>query len=153
MITDAALILDSANASIRAANTYVSTNTIDLQSSRDIATGEELNLVFTVDVAFAGGTSVQPQVITSASANLSTPSVLVSGPAVPLASLTLGATWYMPLPPRLGSVINPATNTAQRYLGVQYIGVGTFTTGSISCRLVHDVPADLSTYPSGFAVL
>jgi hypothetical protein len=150
MITDFGLQLDAANATIRAAATYLSTNTIDLGvAKRDIATGDDMFILFSVDVAFAGGTSVQPQIITSASANLSTPSVLASGPAIPEAALTLGATFWMPMAPRLTPGPGVAS-TAQRYLGVQYIGVGTHTAGSISSRLVYGEPRDVTYLPSGF---
>ena len=130
MITDAYLQLDAANASIRAANTYVSTNTIDLSQARDIGAGQPLRMLYNIDVAFAGGTSVQPQIITSANANLSTPTVIDSGPAPILtAALTLGAVFVRFIPEVNG---NPLGSLGQRYLGVQYVSVGTFTVGSIS---------------------
>lgn len=145
MITDALLVLDSANALIRNAGTYVSTNTIDLGIARDVGVPRDLQIFFNVDVAFAGGTQVTIQVITSATANLGSPTIIGQSAAIPLASLTLGAAFALTVPRQLNSV-------GQRYLGVQYVSTGTFTLGSISARLVLDV-TDLKYHASGFSVL
>lgn len=149
MFTDALLQLDSANALIRAAATYVSTNTIDLSQNRDLGSGAPIRVLYNIDVAFAGGTSVQPQIITSASANLSTPTIIDQGTVILTAALTLGQLFVRFLPEVTG---NPLGSLGQRYLGVQYVGVGTFTVGSISCRLINDVQ-DVKAYPSGYVIL
>lgn len=152
MITDAYLQFDAANATIRAAATYLSQNTIDLSVSRDIGSGEPLKVLYNVDVAFSGGTSVQPQIITSAAANLSSPTVIDSGPAPILtAALTQGAMFVRFLPELTGPNGASLTN-GQRYLGVQYVGVGTYTTGSISARIIKDVQ-DVKFYASGYTIL
>jgi hypothetical protein len=150
MFTDAFLQLDSANALIRAAGTYVSTNTIDLSQNRDIGSGAPLRVLYNVDVAFAGGTSVQPQVITSASANLSSPTVIDLGTLILTAALTLGAMFVRFVPELTGP--SGIGTTGQRYLGVQYVSLGTYTLGSISCRIVNDV-LDVKHYPSGYVIL
>lgn len=149
MITDALLQFDAANASIRAAATYVSTNTIDLSVNRDIGSGAPIRILYNVDVAFAGGTSVQPQTITSATANLGTPTVIDQGQIILLAALTLGALFVRFLPELTAATLG---STGQRYLGVQYVSLGTFTVGSISARMVNDVQ-DVKAYPSGFVIL
>lgn len=149
MFTDALLQLDAANASIRAANTYVSANTIDLSQNRDLGSGAPIRVLYNIDVAFVGGTSVQPQIITSASANLSTPTVIDLGTVILTAALTLGQLFVRFLPELTA---NPLGATGQRFLGVQYVSVGTFTAGSISCRLVNDVQ-DIKAYPSGYVIL
>lgn len=141
MITDALLQLSSAQA--LTTGTAVSTNTIDLGSARDIFKGEHLIVHFSVATAFAGVTSVQPQVITSASADLSSPTVIASGPIIPLASLVAGARFAV-------EPININSN-GQRYLGVQYAIVGTGT-GAITATVVHDVE-DRANYASGFSII
>lgn len=149
MFTDALLQLDAANANIRAAATYTSTNTIDLSQNRDLGSGAPIRVLYNIDVAFAGGTSIQPQIITSAAANLSAPTVIDQGSVIPLASLTLGQLFVRFLPELTGQ---PLGALGQRYLGVQYVSLGTFTLGSISCRLVNDVQ-DVKAYPSGYVIL
>lgn len=143
MITDANLLFSDAQANVRSANTYVSTNTVDLSVARDIGNGERLVVDFAVDVAFAGGTSVQFQVISSASADLSSPTVLATTPAVVDATLVAGYRTQLLIPPVVGN--------GQRYLGVQYIGVGTHSAGSVSARLVHQID-NRDYYASGFSV-
>ena len=81
MITDAQLLFSDQQADVRNAATYVSTNTVDLGVARDIGNGQTLYVDFIVDDAFTGGTSVQFQVISSAAANLGTPTVLATTPA------------------------------------------------------------------------
>lgn len=149
MFTDALLQLDAANASIRAASTYTSTNTIDLSQARDLGSGAPIRVLYNIDVAFAGGTSIQPQIITSAAANLSSPTIIDGGNVILLAALTLGQLFVRFLPELTA---NPLGSLGQRYLGVQYVSLGTFTTGSISCRLVNDVQ-DIKAYPSGYVIL
>jgi hypothetical protein len=141
MITDALLQLSSAQA--LTTGTIVSTNTIDLGSARDIFKGEPLTVHFSVDTVFAGVTSVQPQVITSASANLGTPTVIASGPVIPLASLVAGA--------RFAVIPKNVNSNGQRYLGVQYAIVGTGT-GAMSATIVLDIE-DRANYASGFAII
>jgi hypothetical protein len=58
--------------------------------------------------------------------NLSSPTVLASGPTVLTAAGTIGADLLdVPLP-----------DSAQRYLGVQYVIAGTMTTGKASAMFV-----------------
>jgi hypothetical protein len=144
MITDALLQLASAQGSITS-STVVSTNTIDKSLARDIGSGEDLYMHFSVDTAFASGTSLTLQAIESASANLGTPTVIASTGAIATASLTQGARFAIKLPPQIGSV-------GLRYLGAQYVPAGTFTAGAISCVISKDVPSGNVYYASGFTV-
>lgn len=157
MITDSLLQLDAANALIRAAATYTSTNTIDLSVNREIGAGEGMKMLYNVDVAFAGGTSVTPQIITSASANLSTPTIIDAGITIVTAALVIGAMFARYIPEILSPIgaaggVGGVGSVGQRYLGVQYVSVGVMTVGSISARVVHDV-ADVKIYPAGYVVL
>lgn len=141
MITDAFLRLSDAQA---LTTTAVSTNTIDLGVARDVGAGEEIYVYFTVPTALAGGTSVTFQVITSAAANLGTPTVVGSTTAVPTASLVAGY--------KTAVRVNPTVFTnGQRYLGAQYTISGTYTSGAVTADIVLDI-ADQKLYASGFSV-
>ena len=141
MITDAFLRLSDAQA---LTTTAVSTNTIDLGVARDVGAGEEIYVYFTVPTALAGGTSVTFQVITSAAANLGTPTVVGSTTAVPTASLVAGY--------KTAVRVNPTVFVnGQRYLGAQYTISGTYTSGAVTADIVLDI-ADQKLYASGFSV-
>lgn len=142
MITDALLQMSVAQGSITTAATYLSTNTIDLGVARDIGSGQSLFVLFSIDTAFASGTAVQFQIITSAAANLSSPTVLASTAAIPDATLVAGYSFVMPVPPVVGS--------GQRYLGVQYVTTGTHTTGAVTAQIVIGY-VDVNYYARGYS--
>lgn len=141
MITDAFLRLSDAQA---LTVTAVSTNTIDLGVARDMGAGEEIYVYFTVPTALAGGTSVTFQVITSAAAALTSPTIVGATNAVVTATLVAGYKTAVRINPGLFA-------TGQRYLGAQYTIVGTYTSGTVTTDVVTDV-ADFKTYASGFSV-
>lgn len=142
MITDALLDF-GANAAITTAGTYLATNVVDLGLARDVGAGERLHVFLNVTTAFVGGTQITPQIITSAAANMGSPTVIGALGPILLASLVAGYAASIPLPPVVG--------LGQRYLSVQYVTTGTFSAGVINARLVKDV--DLVKYhASGFAV-
>jgi hypothetical protein len=150
MMTDALLQLSSAQA---VTATAVSTNTIDLSQVRDIGSGSEVRAIFTVDVAAtaAGAATVNFQVITSASAALSSPTVLLQTDAIAKTDLTLGR---KPIVLEVPASILLAQPIGQRYLGVQYlVGTGPLTAGSFSCT-ISNAPVDVNkNYPSGYTVI
>lgn len=161
MITDALLLTENSRTDVRAASTYVSGNTIDLSVNRDIGAGEPVKALWNVEVAYAGGTSIQFQQILSANANLSSAVVIDNGPVVPLANLVAGAMVARFVPELLAGpagVTAPATgaggigSVGLRYYGTQEVSVGTFSAGQHSCRLVLDV-TDMKHHASGFTVL
>jgi hypothetical protein len=147
MLTDANLTLSAAQA---VTATAFSTNTIDLGVSRDIGSGEELNIYVNVDVTAtaAGAATVNFQVVTSANANLSTPTIIGQTDAIPKANLVAGKQITIPVP---RSFINAL---GQRYFGLQYtVGTGPLTAGAFSAGVVIDAAdSGLKNYPSGFAV-
>jgi hypothetical protein len=150
MITDSQLTLSASQAVTASA---VSGNTIDLQNIRDTGAGEELNIYVNVEVAAtaAGAATVNFQVITSASANLSSPTIIGQTDAIPKALLVVGAQISIPLP---RSFIN---QLGQRFLGLQYtVGTGPLTAGTFSAGVIVDAADNTSvthkTYPSGFSV-
>lgn len=130
MYTDAQLRPSEAQSLVGAAATTVSTNVIDLLSpSTNLGRGRPRRAYATAVQSFAGGTSVQAQLIQSANADLSSPDVLGSGPAVPVAQATAGG------PPLLDVAIPDNT---KRYVGYRFITVGTMTSGAVSAYVLAD---------------
>ena len=129
MITDAQN-RPSFGQSLVGSGTIVSTDSIDLlTANRNVGRSFAMRVVAVLPTALVGvGTSVQAQLITSASSNLSTPTVLASGQVIPVASATLGA--------KILDV--PIPGTSQRYLGLQYVLVGTTTGGTVTAVVVSE---------------
>lgn len=141
MITDKLLRVSDGQA---VTTTAVSTDTVDLGVARDIGAGENLFMHFTVGTAFAGGTSTEMQVIGSASADLSSPTVLGSSGAIATAGLTAGKRVAVGVNPQIGS-------NGLRYFGARYVVVGTNSAGTVTADVVHGVQ-DSKAYASGFTV-
>lgn len=124
----------------------LSTNTIDLLAARDIAEGETLFMHSEVVTAASGGTSVEIQVIATDAANLTgNVTVIGSSGAIPIASLTAGARFAVPLRPRIGSL-------GQRYLGVRYVTVGAVAAGAYYTDIGLVVADGAKYYPVGYTV-
>ncbi len=149
MLIDALLQLSAAQA-ITA--TAVSTNTIDLLQTRGLAAGRPVYAVFTVDAtaAAAGAATVTFQVITSASANLSSPTIVAQSDAIGKAELTAGRKAIaLAIPP----AVLAAQPIGQRYLGVQYtVNTGPLTAGSFTCYLTDSLPYAPRLYPNSYTV-
>lgn len=129
MITDAQLRSSQAQSLAGAAATTVSTNAIDLLSAkRNIGRGQQMRLVAIATTAFTGGTSVQVQYIESASAALTSPTVLASGAVIADAAAIAGAVLFDQPPP----------DNKLQYVGFQYVTVGIHTTGAVSSFIVSD---------------
>jgi hypothetical protein len=126
--------------------TAVSTDTIDLSIARDIGEGEALYMNFAVTTAMVGGTSVKFEVISSATANLGSPTVIGSTDAIVTADLTLGRNIAVRINPVIGS-------NGQRYLGARYTVVGTYSAGKITADVVMNIQDGRSFYASGFSVV
>jgi hypothetical protein len=126
--------------------TAVSTDTIDLSIARDIGEGEALYMNFAVTTAMVGGTSVKFEVISSATANLGSPTVIGSTDAIVTADLTLGRNIVVRINPVIGS-------NGQRYLGARYTVVGTYSAGRITADVVTNIQDGRSFYASGFSVV
>lgn len=149
MLLDALLQLSAAQA---VTSTAVSTNTVDLSQNRDIGAGEDMYAVFTVDttVTAAGAATVNFQIIISASANLSSPTILAQTDAIGKAELTAGR---RPIVIEIPESILAAQPIGQRYLGVQYtVGTGPLTAGAFTCYLSNSPVSVGKNYPSGFSV-
>ena len=132
MILDKELACSVGQSLAGAAATTVSTNTIDLLSANnDLGIGEPMRALVNVTTAFAGGTSVRADLIESAAANLSSPTILVQGLVITDAVAVVGK--------RLLDVRVP--NTTKRYLGFQYttVGVHTAATSAVDAHILSDV--------------
>jgi hypothetical protein len=132
MITDAQTKFSDAQAVTT--GTQVSTNDYDMGIARDIGRGRDLRVYCNVVTAFTGGTSLQVNLIQSANSDLSSPTVIYAGTAVAEASLTAGA--------NLMDIVLP--KTTQRYIGFQFVTVGTHTAGAVTGGIVMNT--DSNTY-------
>lgn len=149
MIVDALLQLSAAQA---VTSTAVSTDTIDLLQNRDVGAGNDLYAIFTVDTAAtaAGAATVNFQVISSASASLTSPTVLAQTDAIPKTDLTAGR---KPITVRISPQVLNSLPIGQRYLGVQYtVGTGPLTAGAFTCYITDSDVSVNKNYPSGFTV-
>ena len=142
MITDKLLRVSEDQA---LTTTAVSTNTVDLSVARDIGEGTALYMNFAVTTAFTGSGTVTFEVITSASANLGTPTVIGSSAAIVTASLTLGKNIVVTLNPDIAG-------KGQRYLGARYTIAGTFNAGKVTADVVETIGDGQKYYASGFTV-
>lgn len=127
------------NAQAITTGTQVSTDSIDLLSAADNPgrSGQPMRAVALVSTTLTGGTSVQAQLISSANANLSSPTVLASGPVVAEAAAVAGKVLMdVPLP-----------DSAERYLGFQYVTVGTHGAGTVTAGIVGGTDRPSSVIP------
>lgn len=139
MIFDTQLLCSDAQA---VTVTAVSTNTIDLASTYDIGRGPNLRARAQIDTAFtraAGALNVNFLLITSASADLSTPTTIYDSGAIAKATLVAG---YIPI-----DIVVPTT--AQRYIGFSYTASATADAGAVTAGLLLDTPTPISQRPLG----
>lgn len=131
--------------------TAVSTNTIPLGNARDIGPGEQLFANITVDEAAtaAGAATVTFEVITSALADLSSPTVVAATGPIGKDALTVGRDPInIAIPPHISQ------ENGEAYIGVRYtVATGPLTAGKFTCYLSNSADSKQKSYPSGFAVL
>jgi hypothetical protein len=118
--------------------TQYSTDKYDtgLAAHPNINTNRELQVVVVVTTAFTGGTSLTVNVVESANSDLSSPTVLATSGAIVEASLTAGTRLIATSLPR----------TSKRYLGLQFVTVGTHGAGAVWGGLVRDI--DDTSFPA-----
>lgn len=126
-----------------AAGDYVIGDVIDLGAAgRDIGNGEELELVVQVDTTATSGGSATLAVslATDDNSSLSSPTKIVTSPAVAVASLTAGTTVFR---------VRVPAGTYERYIGiVQTTGTAAFTAGKINAFLTP-ASANWKAYADG----
>ena len=142
MITDKLLRVSEDQA---ITTTAFSTDTIDLGTARDIGEGTALYMNFCVTTALANGTSVKFEVVTSANANLSSPTVVGSSDVILTAALTQGKNVVVRINPDIAG-------KGKRYLGARYTVVGTFNAGKVTADVVETIGDGQKYYASGFTV-
>lgn len=139
MITDRQLTFSNNQAVTT--GTQVSTDVYDMGvAGINLNTNRELQIYVAVTTAFSGGTSLNVNLVQSAAANLGSPTVLASSGVIATAGLTRGAVLLRLAVPR----------TSQRYLGLQFVSVGTHSTGTIWGGIVCDTDdTAIPTYETG----
>lgn len=142
MITDKLLRVSEDQA---ITTTAFSTDTIDLGTARDIGEGTALYMNFCVTTALANGTSVKFEVVTSANANLSSPTVVGSSDVILTAALTQGKNVVVRINPDIAG-------KGKRYLGARYTVAGTFNAGKVTADVVETIGDGQKYYASGFTV-
>jgi hypothetical protein len=145
MLMDAENLLSDSQNLAQAAGSYVSTNTIDtgptsspaegIQArgapTRDFGRSRAGDLLVQVDQTFTSGgaATLLVDVIMSDNADLSSPTVLNSTPAIALATLVAGYQFRVGLP----------VGITKRYLGLRYtIGTAAMTAGTVTAGIVLD---------------
>ena len=142
MITDSLLRVSEDQA---VTSTAVSTNTIDLSAARDVGEGTTLYMNFALTEAFANGTNITFEVVTSANANLSSHDVVGSSTTIATAALTLGKNIVVAINPQIAS-------KGKRYLGARYVVTGTMNAGKVTADIVETIGDGQKYYASGFTV-
>lgn len=144
MLLDSKLVICDADAVFSDGTVVLSNNVLDLGKTTpvDIGRGHPIYLVIQVTIAFAGGTSANFQLVSDAAAAIATNGAasehLATG-AIPIASLTAGATFSFALP-------HQTPQAYERYLGLLVTCVGTMTAGSIDAFLTL-TPQAWTPYP------
>jgi hypothetical protein len=147
---DAALSLSNAQA---VTSTAFSTNAVDLRGAvRAGGSADDAVQVF-VHVAqsatASGAATVNFQIVTSAAADLSSPTIIGQTDAIPKASLVAGSIITIPIP---RSFINAP---GQRYIGLRYVvTTGPLTAGAFSAYIALQGidSADATRYPVGYSI-
>ena len=142
MITDSLLRVSEDQA---VTSTAYSTNTIDLSAARDVGEGKTLYMNFALTEAFANGTNITFEVVTSANANLSSHDVVGSSTTIATAALTLGKNIVVAINPQIAS-------KGKRYLGARYVVTGTMNAGKVTADVEKQSVMVKKSNASGFTV-
>ena len=142
MITDKLLRVSEDQA---VTSTAYSTNTVDLSVARDVGEGTALYMNFALTEAFANGTNITFEVVTSANANLSSHDVIGSSATIATAALTLGKNIVVRINPDIAG-------KGKRYLGARYVVTGTMNAGKVTADVVETIGDGQKYYASGFTV-
>lgn len=94
----------------------------------NINTNRELQVFASVTTDFASGTSLAVNLVQSANSDLSSPDILIGSGVIVEASLLKGTVLLRASVPR----------TTKRYLGFQFVTVGTHTVGKVFGGILRD---------------
>lgn len=131
MYIDKQLLLDDQLDIGAGTGSQESTYSVDLAVAKNIAAGRPMYVVVVVDETFAGGTSLMIQIITDTNAALSSPTYHVGTIAILQADLTAGRE---PIVIPIGQI----DSDRERYLGLYYTDVGTFSAGKVTSFITMD---------------
>lgn len=123
-----------------AADTVLSPN---VNTGRDLGGGTDIWLIIDWLTAPVGGTSVDMQLITSASSSLSSPVVLQDFTVIVIANLPAGTRQQ---------IILPRSANYLQWLGLQAVTVGTMTGGTYVAWLGVNNDYAVGGYASGFSI-
>ena len=115
------------------AGSTLSTYSVDLGAAKDLSKGQPLYVVVTIEEAFTVGTSLNIQVITDTVAALASPTYHTQTGAIAEASLTLS---MEPIVIPIGNVLSGK----EQFLGLNFVTVGTHTTGILSAHIGFETP-------------
>jgi hypothetical protein len=133
---------DATSLNTGAAGSYLIGDVVDLGvAGRDIGQASPLYLVMEVDTTATSGGSATGQfnLVTDDNSSLSSPTVLFSSRAFPVASMVAGVTLLVAQLPIEGVAY-------ERYIGIQQVtGTAAFTAGKVNAFLTH-TPAAWKAY-------
>jgi len=132
MINDAGLVFATAQADVRSAGSYLCQKSIPLGSARGAQMGDPLDYVVRVGTAFAGGTSVEFQLVAADDAALATNLIVLESSSA-IAEADLKADTIV-VRKKLPQDINKA------FLGIRAVGVGTHTAGDFDAFCSERAP-------------
>lgn len=121
-----------------------STNVIDHGADRNIGLGEPLSVYITIDVAAAGGGTLEITLQTDDDVSFGSPTTMATTGAVAAANLTAGSKVVLPL---------PADTLGERFTRLYY-DVTTMTGITVTAALVPSnfIPSGNVFYASGYSV-
>jgi hypothetical protein len=155
MITDALLVLSGSNTPGAAIDgqalttgNILSTDKISLATvttatsngTREIGSGMELYVLFTVTEAFVGGTSVDFTLVTDDNASISSPTTIASTGTILTAALAAGRQYVIRIPNVVGSI-------GEQFLAARYVISGTYSAGKVLTQVVLNLQDGKKFYP------
>lgn len=118
----------------------ITTDTLGNTPVKDAGRAPDVDVGVLVVETFTGGTSLKVDLVADDDPALGSPTVLCSSAVIAEASLIAGYRFRISLPPGIA--------VADRYLGLQFVTVGTHSTGKITAGIVP--PGSKQTSPNSF---
>ena len=131
MILDLDLLFDEDFTAITTAATTLGLKSLDMDTTPpdQIGNGNVVCVRFQMTTGWVGGVGINFNVIESAFAALTSPTVVAASGVVLTAQLGVGAGFNLEI---------PIERLLLRYLGVQYVSTGTFSAGAITAGIWLD---------------